>query len=333
MRYRLLLWAAVGGILLTSLLAWLYLGLLLPVNPRGSEIEFQVEPGESLATVARSLEEAGVLAHRWPLLLWGRVTGADRKIRPGWYRVSAAMSPLSILRKLVAGESETQWVTVPEGLRLERSLEVIAGALELRMAALQQAAYDSSWLASLGVAASSAEGYLFPETYKFPKGADAREVLGTMIRTCLEFLAEDSVAMVGCSLGMNQHEVLTLASIIEAEAALGEERRKISAVYHNRLRLGMPLQADPTVAYALGKRGSALTRADLAFESPYNTYLHRGLPPGPICSPGRASILAAVRPEPGFDALYFVARGDGSHEFSRTHRQHLRALQRLKRRH
>jgi UPF0755 protein len=179
------------------------------------------------------------------------------------------------------------------------------------------------------IPAPSLEGYLFPDTYRVPWGAGAPDIVRQMLsRTDEAFAAYlDRCA----AMGWTPHEVLTMASIIEAEARVGEERSLISAVYHNRLRRGMRLEADPTVAYAMGGYRGRLLYRDLEIDSPYNTYRNGGLPPGPICSPGAASIRAALYPDPDSDALYFVARGDGSHVFSRTLEEHERAVRAARR--
>ncbi|MBC7187662.1 MAG: endolytic transglycosylase MltG, partial [Calditrichaeota bacterium] len=182
-------------------------------------------------------------------------------------------------------------------------------------------------LRELGVSAPSLEGYLYPSTYQFYWGVAPEVVIRTMVK---EFWRQmgDSVQACAQAMGMTLHQVVTLASIIEGEAMLAEERALISAVYHNRLRLRMPLQADPTIQYLVPGRGRRLLKKDLAIDSPYNTYLYPGLPPGPVNNPGMASIVAALHPAP-VDYLYFVARGDGGHVFSRTLREHLRAKERF----
>jgi len=180
-----------------------------------------------------------------------------------------------------------------------------------------------------GVEAPTLEGYLFPDTYHVPFGAGAGDVVGQMLAR-FDDVFVDSLSARAAEIGMTPHQALTLASIIEAEARVPEERPTISAVYHNRLRKGMRLEADPTVAYAMGGFRGRLLYVHLETDSPYNTYKNKGLPPGPICSPGEAAIRAALYPRPGVGALYFVARGDGSHIFSMTLREHLSAIKQVR---
>jgi UPF0755 protein len=178
--------------------------------------------------------------------------------------------------------------------------------------------------------APSLEGYLFPDTYVVPWGVSPAEVVSQMLDR-LDAVFTDSLFARAVEIGMTPHEVLTLASIVEAEARVPAERPIISAVYHNRLRRGMRLEADPTVAYAMGGFRGRMLFVHLEIDSPYNTYRNKGLPPGPICSPGQAAIRAALYPDPDTDALYFVARGDGSHIFSKTLREHQTAVQKVRR--
>jgi UPF0755 protein len=281
---------------------------------------FRVSRGETLAGIGRRLAKDRFVSPNAPLALWGRLAGADRQIHPGSYTLSPAQTPLEILETLVSGKVIPARVTLPEGLTCGQILERLAEALDLPLESLRAAASDSAWIRSLGLP-GSLEGYLFPETYFFDGGADPKSVLERLVRTGEERIDAARLAR-AAALGMTRQQMLTLASIVEAESALPLERRRIAAVYRNRLRLGWPLQADPTVAYGVGHPGRKLTEADLAVDSGYNTYLHTGLPPGPICSPGMTSIDAVLWPLDGCDDLYFVARGDGGHIFSRTLREH-----------
>ena len=251
-------------------------------------------------------------------------------MRAGTYELGASRSPLQILSALVAGDVLRVRVTLPEGLTCEQSFTLLAEHLGVSIDSLRAVATDAGWLDSLGLPPGGPEGYVFPETYLFEPGTSARALLLTPVEACLERLDAARRAR-AAELGLSPHAALTLASIIEAESPDSLERRRISAVYHNRLRMGWRLEADPTVAYALGRPGEHLTHADLAVESPYNTYRHPGLPPGPICNPGLVSLDAALWPLEGCQDLFFVARGDGTHAFSRTLAEHngwVRALRR-----
>lgn len=289
---------------------------------------FEVEEGETFDQVIGRLESEEILRPSVVLPLWARLKGWDRKLRAGRYEIGPGMAPVDILRTLVEGPRLLQRVTLPEGLALPRSLAILSDSLRVPLDSLWAAARDTAWILSLGLPVPSLEGYLFPETYHLDPGVSARSVLAHLVRQHDE-VAGDKRAR-AAALGLTWHEAVTLASIIEAEARLPEERPRISAVFHNRLRRGLPLQADPTVQYAVGKIGEELTRADLNHLSPYNTYLVTGLPPGPINSPGEAALEAAVAPLEGSSELYFVAHPEGSHIFSRTLEEHERARRRMR---
>jgi UPF0755 protein len=207
---------------------------------------------------------------------------------------------------------------------------VLAAKLDADSTAFADLAAGPELSSELGVEVGSLEGYLFPDTYIIPWGLEPEDVAKLMIDRLEREFNQRAVER-AASLGMSRHEVLTLASIVEAETRLPEELPVVSAVYHNRLRRGMRLEADPTVAYAKGGYKGRLFYKDLEIESPYNTYKHPGLPPGPICSPGKAAINAALYPDTTTTALYFVARGDGGHVFSRTLREHQAAVEKARR--
>ena len=309
----------IGLLLCGVVVAWVAVRgyyLATPLDVAGRSRIFRVTRGETLAQVGDRLVDSALVSRHASLGLWGRLAGADRCVRPGAFELSPVQTPLEILRTLVSGRPIPLRVTLPEGLTCLQMMERISRALDLPLPDLLAAAADSAWLRSLGLP-GSLEGYLFPETYFFDGGSEPRAVLERLIR--MGFEKVDDVRMArAAALGLTRHQLLTLASIVEAESAVPFERRRISAVYRNRLRLGWPLQADPTVAYAVGQPGRKLTGADLEVDSPYNTYLRAGLPPGPICCPGLTSIDAALWPLETCPDLYFVARGDGGHIFSRT---------------
>lgn len=325
-------WRWVAAILLALLLgaaALLLIPMQRPLNASATPRVFRVECGQSMADVARALVEEGFIARRAPLAVWARLTGADRRIQEGEYELAASLTPREILGRLEAGARLLVSVTIPEGWTQRRILERLAGELSVSLDSLRAAAASPDWFAGLDLPQLSLEGYLHPETYRFERRMPARRVLRALLAAGLRMQTARRLARAE-SLGWSWHEVLTLASIIEAETARPDERPQIAAVYHKRLARGWLLQADPTVAYALGKPALQLTLDDLEAESPYNTYLVPGFPPGPICSPGEPSIVAALWPEEGFEALYFVARGDGSHVFSRTLADHNRARRGLR---
>ncbi len=292
-------------------------------------IEIKVLPGATLKEVQAQLVETGVLKH--PVLFrWAAyVTRKERKIQAGRYLFVRGESVATILERLASGAVDYTRVVVPEGLMLTEIAAVLQADAEIDSSMFMELARDSLTLARYGVEAPSLEGYLFPDTYLFRWPLDPDTVIERMMHRFREVFT-DEVRARADSVGLSENEVLTLASIIQAEAVYDSEMPHISAVYHNRLRRDWRLEADPTVAYALGGVRRKLYYKDLHAASPYNTYRVRGLPPGPICSPGRTAILAAVQPREGCEDLYFVADGTGRHYFSKTLREHIIAKERVR---
>ncbi|TFH42217.1 MAG: endolytic transglycosylase MltG [Chrysiogenales bacterium] len=231
------------------------------------------------------------------------------------------MTSCKILRKLSRGDVVTQRVTIPEGFNLFQIRDRLEARGVTAAGAFMHHASDPGFLTGLGIDALTAEGYLFPDTYRFPEGSDARDVIAAMHRRMKSVMKEMPASVAGLDL----HGILTLASLIEKEARIPSERRRIASVFHNRLKLRMKLDCDPTVRYAVKRFTGPIRVSDLNSDSPYNTYRRAGLPPTPICSPGRESIVAALYPEQS-SYLFFVAKNDGSHHFSRTLSEHNRAV-------
>ncbi|RJQ19367.1 MAG: endolytic transglycosylase MltG, partial [Nitrospiraceae bacterium] len=232
-------------------------------------------------------------------------------------------TPLQIFEKLIQGKSIYFTVTLPEGSTLEDAKSKLKEP-GLVSEETWQLVYERGFLDSLGINAPSLEGYLFPDTYNFAKGTEPATIFKTMVQRLREKFDQPLIKR-AAELGLSENETLTLASIIEKEAFLDEERAVISAVYHNRLKKNIKLQADPTVVYGIKTYLRCITKEDLRRKTPYNTYITNGLPPGPIASPGLKSIVAALYPaNAGY--LYFVSRNDGSHHFSRTNQEHSRAV-------
>jgi len=257
--------------------------------------------------------------------VWPKLRGVDHRLRPGRYEFPVGERWTVILSAFITGRTDDEFVTVPEGSTIAEIAQAARRKLHVDSAAFVAVTRDPAFRARLGIPddVQDVEGYLFPETYRVPYDAQPQQLVAQMVRqftavwdTAWDRLARDS-------LGMTRHEVLTLASIVEAEARRNSERAVIAGVYLNRLkgRQPMRLEADPTVIYALGRPVRRVLLRDLTVASPYNTYLHFGLPPGPINSPGRASILAVLRPA-RHRFLFFVARPDGTHMFSRTGQEH-----------
>ena len=292
-----------------------------------------IPPGSSFAVVTDSLAAHHVIEHpRWFKLL-ARVRGLDRSVRAGVYQLARGSTAWSVMDALKRGDQLMLRITVPEGLTLAEIAPIAKEALGIPVDSFMAAANDAASASAFVEGAMSFEGLLLPETYLVPAGVSARGLVRIMAQQGLEAWDPAWVQRLD-TLGMTRLHLLALASIIEGEARVNSERSVISAVYWNRIRKGMPLQADPTVQYAIqmatGSRKPRLLLKDYGFKSPYNTYLNTGLPPGPVNSPGRASIEAALYPAP-VPYLFFVAAGDGHHVFTRTYGEHLRAIARIRR--
>ncbi len=298
--------------------------LYQPLTPAASTV-VNVSPGLSFAEVARQLQAEGVVrsAEGFKLLAW--VRGDARRIKAGPYDFGGPATPGRVLDRLVAGDVRRQRLTIPEGF----SLREIAARIEEegigRAETFLQLAQDPGFIASLGIASPSLEGYLFPDTYLFDSGTPEDRLIRTMVRQFTSRLVPDLVEG-AAKWGLDSHQLVTLASIIQKEAGNRQEMPVIAAVFHNRLRRNMPLQADPTVIYGVDDYTGTITRKHLQTPTPYNTYRMVGLPPGPIASPGEDALRAAAFPAEA-DYLFFVARGDGTHTFSRTLSEHNRAVQ------
>ena len=299
--------------------------------PDGTAVEFVVESGATLNSIARGLDEAGLIGSPLAFSLLARVQGAASEMKAGRYLIVAGAGYGDILDMLRRGVVVTLPLTIPEGLTLREIAPRIAAftgdADSLVLAVLE----DTAWVDRLELPGPTLEGYLLPETYRFSEGTDVQAIVRVMVARYKAFWGEAERARAD-SLGLSEREVVTLASIVEEEARVGEERPVIAGVYLNRLEIGMLLQADPTVQYALDEPVSRLLfrHIDEVADSPYNTYRHAGLPPGPIASPGEASLRATLEPAE-HDFLFFVARPDGSHEFTRTNREHVNAVNRIRR--
>ncbi len=258
--------------------------------------------------------------------LW--VTGRARDLKAGEYRFDRASSAVEVIDRIARGDVYKRLVTFREGLIIAEMAAVFEERGFGPAAEFERAAKNRALIADLDPEARDLEGYLFPETYALPRGTTADELVGQMVGLFRK-LYEGGLQSEAAAAGLTTRQVVTLASLVEKETARGDERPLVAAVYRNRLAIGMGMQADPTVIYALrlaGRYDGNLSRADLQFDSPYNTYRYAGLPPGPIASPGLASIEAAIRPA-DVRHLYFVSRNDGSHVFADTLAEHNRNVQ------
>jgi UPF0755 protein len=292
-----------------------------------------VAPGASAETIARQLHELGLVRHPFVFRALVFLRGDGARLRAGEYSIDGPFSLQDIVDLLVRGDVVRREVTFPEGRSLEE-MASIAGEHGLDAAAFLRKARDPSPIRALDSRAEDLEGYLFPDTYDVPRNGDAAGALvARMVDRFRAVFAREAAPDLEAR-GLSVREVVTLASLVELETARAEERPRIAAVFLNRLERGMLLQTDPTVIYALRKSGAYdgnIRKKDLALDSPYNTYRHAGLPPGPIGSPGLEALRAVMRPADTKE-LYFVSRNDGTHEFSDTLAAHERAVDRYQRR-
>jgi UPF0755 protein len=334
--------AALAALGVLALAAWVGLAGFgsVTIDP---EVRYEVISGSPTVQVAHGLEAAGVVRHAWALVALARLRGADREIRYGTHVFSGRMSPWAVLDELTSTAADAVRVTIPEGLTWAEAGAILEQSGIVSADDYREAVCDPKFLALVGAApeANCAEGFLFPDTYVVSPGMSAagvarlqhqrfEEVLDEVMNEALASSPWEKPLTEGkISLAEVRRQVVTLASIIEKETSERDEGSLVSAVFHNRLRRGMKLQADPTVIYALRVDGrdwdGNLTRANLREPSAYNTYVNTGLPPGPICNPGQGALMNALAPADS-DFLYFVAQGDGSHRFSKTLSEHNRAV-------
>lgn len=304
--------------------AYVYFLLWPPVVPQPApQPYFIVSRGMRLQQIADSLQQAGIIPDRNRFLLAAKLVDRHRPLKAGKYAITPGLSLKDLLSLLRSGKSMEERVTLPEGKTSEDYAAILQRELGLEANEFLRLVSDSSLTRELGIDAPQLEGYLYPNTYNIYWGATPREIITMLVREFQRQL-DDSLRQRIAASGMTLHEIVTLASIIEGEAVIDSERTVISAVYHNRLQAGILLQADPTIQFVAPGPPRRLLFRDLEIDSPYNTYMYPGLPPGPVNNPGIKSIRAAVQPARE-KYLYFVARGDGSHVFSYTLQQHLNA--------
>ena len=321
----LLMLLAAGG---TAAMAWWWLNR--PLALAAATAELSIEPGTAPREVARGWVRAGVQTDDRLLYHWFRISGEARRIRAGSYELEAGATPRSLLAKLVQGDEAFERVRLIEGWTFRQFRAALAEATHLRPAS---AAMDEATLmAELGLPGVPAEGRFFPDTYLYSRGVSDLTVMRRALRMQSQQLAAIWATRASELPLQTPEQALVLASIVEKETGLTADRGQVAGVFINRLRLGMPLQTDPTVIYGLGERfDGKLRKRDLLADTPFNTYTRRGLPPTPIAMPGLASLRAAVQPA-ATDALYFVARGDGSSVFSPDLAAHNRAVNQFQRR-
>ena len=298
-------------------------------SPGGAPIRVIVPKGATFKAAADSMHKAGLVGSSFLFKLYARAKQTDRNIKPGTYLIKRGTPWSEILSALHGGHGLVNTITIPEGFTIARIAPMLAQALSVPLDSVNAAVRDTAIIHRVSSPGPTLEGYLFPDTYAFPDGTRPRDAILEMVKRFeREWKPEWNAQLSAISL--NRHQVVTLASIVEREAKVATERPIIAGVYHNRLREKMLLQADPTVQYARGQHTTRLLLKDLEIDSPYNTYKYTGLPPGPIASPGGASLVATLYPAT-VPFLYFVAAPDGHHEFRKTLAEHQAAVRQIRR--
>jgi UPF0755 protein len=293
-------------------------------SDKNKVVRIKIESKSTTNEIAHLLKNNGLIKNEFVFKVYSRITGLDRQLKAGDYALNPSFSLTEIINKLVSGSVNLYTFTIPEGYTIQQ----IADSLEQKgfikkedfIKQIETGKFDFPYINDLSESENRLEGFLFPDTYKIPDYYNETQIIEMMLNRFLDVYDADLVKKTK-EMKMSVLEAVTLASIIEREVRVPEERKKVSGVFHNRLKIGMPLQSCATVQYILGETKEALTTADTEKPSPYNTYLHKGLPPGPISNPGRASLEAAVYPE-NVEYYYFCSKGDGSHHFSTTLAEH-----------
>lgn len=305
---------------------WLLVGSERPYKGYdGAEQFVEVPPGAGPAAIGRRLREAGVVRDEYSFRVGLWRSGQARRLQAGEYRFDRPMSAREVIDKLARGDVFLRPITFPEGLTIPQMAQIYARESGGSANDFAHAAQNAALIRNLDPAARDLEGYLFPNTYSLPRKTTPAQLVERMVTAFRDVLTDELVNRAAAR-GFSVRQLVTLASLVEKETAKPEERPIVAAVYVNRLKIGMGMQCDPTVIYALERAGrytGNLTREDLKFDSPYNTYRYAGLPPGPIAAPGRASLEAAAAPA-DVPYIYFVSRNDGSHVFATTLDEHNR---------
>lgn len=296
------------------------------------KILFVVESGKGIQSIAQDLKEEGVIKKTWPFLLGYKLYFSPKSLKAGEYELSLPVSTKKILTILSEGKVFFHPVTIPEGLTRREIAQHLESLGIIEEEDFLKACSRTELLGSYDIEAENLEGYLFPETYHFSRGISPDTIITTLV-TQFKTVFTEEWRQRATEINMTPRKVVILASLIEKETSFPEERKLVSAVFHNRLRIRMKLDCDPTIIYAMKELGiyeGRLLKRHLKFESPYNTYLRRGLPPGPICNPGQAALEAALYPSDE-KYIYFVSKNDGSHVFSHTFNEHQRAVRKYRR--
>jgi UPF0755 protein len=316
-------------VLLIPSLCFVYFNYFVPSNTK--KVIFEISRGMGLREIATKLEEFGVVKSDKIFILFVMLKGKQNRLQAGEYEFSPGEPMSDVIEKIVRGDVLVRKITIPEGLNINEIADLLeAKGVISRKEFVEKATRSDLAKELIGKPLSSFEGYLFPETYHYKKGVTAEELINMM--TSRFKIIWNSLKIRRDEINLSDQEIVTLASIIERETGDPSERNMISEVFHNRLKLGMRLESDPTVIYALGNSFDGnLTREKLKTTSNYNTYIIPGLPPGPIANPGKASLEAALNPT-DFNYLYFVSKGEGRHEFSTSYRDHFKAVNKYQKR-
>lgn len=302
-------------------------------GPVSGDRIFEITPGQNAQSIATDLQKQGIIRNRRVFLLAYRLFYTGKSLKAGEYIFSRSITEREVLRKIIAGDIRLITITIPEGMTRWETAEILGELDFLSYSAVLDATENSRLINDWDEAAKDLEGYLFPETYHMAKNATASKMIETMVSQFKRVFSPEWDAR-RKELGLSIRDIVTLASLIEKETSLPDEKPLVSAVFHNRLDRGMRLACDPTIIYALKMQNAFsgnLTKKHLELDSPYNTYLYPGLPPGPIANPGAASLQAALFPA-DVNYLYFVSRNDGSHKFSSTYREHVNAVNKYQKR-
>lgn len=326
MKKRILVWGVILCCLIVLGLAGtrVYIFFTFPPDAEATERILLITPGTPLRRIAEMLQEASVISDKNLFMILARFYREGKSIKAGEYQFTTSMLPTHVLTKLQDGKIYFRSATIPEGYTIHQIAELLAEQGVVDQEKFLALAFNQEMAAEFNLDAESLEGYLFPSTYYIHRGMEEKAIIHEMVAQFWKVMTPELQEEIRQK-SFTIHEIVTMASIIEKEARVPEEREIISAVYHNRLQTNMKLDSDPTVIYGIEDFNGNLTRADLQKDTPYNTYRRRGLPPGPIANPGESSILAAIRPAQ-VKYLYFVARNDGTHQFSHTYQEHLRAV-------
>jgi len=300
----------------------------MPNSAAKSAVTFEIKPGESMSAVAANLKKAGLMGNTDPFIKYAKNGELDKKIKAGVYTLNTAMSPKEILEVFVSGSRSEIWITIPEGWRIDQIADYLEKqGLLFKAKEFEDEAYvknfsSTSFLAGLP-GGTTLEGYLFPDTYKVYSDATPKDVIAEMLDNFGKKVTKNMMDAANTK-GFTLHQFVTLTSIVEKESAQSEDIRKIASVYYNRLAQGMPFQSDATITYITRRADARPTIDETKIDSPYNTYINRGLPPGPIGNPGLAAMQATLNPETT-DYLFFISKG-GKAYFAKTYDEHLQNI-------